>query len=55
MGLFVLCGLVIFGIGGVFVGQWLLRIASVGGADEWPYLLILPTVVAGWAIAERHS
>ena len=55
MGLFVLAGLVFVGVGGVFLGQWLLRFAGVQGADDWPYLLLFPTVVAGWIIAERHS
>ncbi len=54
-GLLLICGLVFIGVGGVFVGQWVLRAADVDGADDWPFLLIIPTVISGWIIAERHS
>lgn len=47
--------LVLFGMGAVSIGQWILRLASIPGADSWPFLLILPTMGAGWIIAERHS
>ncbi|SDA36627.1 hypothetical protein SAMN03159340_03761 [Sphingomonas sp. NFR15] len=55
MGFLVIFALVLFGMGAVSVGQWFLRLASIPGADSWPFLLISPTVVAGWIIAERHS
>ena len=55
MGIVVICGLVLLAQTGVFFGQRLLTVAGGGGADEWPFLLMFPTVVAGWIIAERHS
>ena len=55
MGWLVICGLVVVGLGAINLCQSLMKIASIGGADEWPFLLIFPIVVAGWVIAERHS
>jgi hypothetical protein len=55
MGWLVICGLVVVGLGAVNLCQSLLELASISGADAWPFLLIFPTVVAGWVIAERHS
>jgi hypothetical protein len=55
VGILVIFALALFSMCAVSVGQWLLRLAGVAGADSWPLLLIFPTVIAGWIIAERHS
>ncbi len=55
VGILVILAIVLFGMIAVSVGQWLLRLAGVQGADSWPFLLIFPTVIAGWIIADRHS
>ncbi len=55
MGILVIFALVFLSTSAVFIGQWLLHLANVPAADSWPFLLIFPTVIAGWIIAERHS
>ena len=39
----------------VFGTQAACRHLGVHGAEEWPFLLIVPVVIAGWFIAERHA
>ncbi|MBP2275028.1 MULTISPECIES: hypothetical protein [Sphingomonas] len=38
----------------VFGTQAVCRHFGVPGADDWPFFLMFPVVVAGWFIAERH-
>jgi hypothetical protein len=41
-------------IGAIFLGQWVLEIAGIQNADEWPFLLWLPIFMFGWIMSERH-
>lgn len=55
VGIAVIVGLAAFVAIEIDVGQFILEAMGVQGGDSWSYLLILPTVIFGLVLAERHS